>query len=169
MKLKLGLLAYIALCISCTLEQEKSGNHHSEKPDEGYISSDGDVDWSFVVNASFGHSANHDVELTPESVDAVFDSIGDGTPRAHRAAKMGWGINQTNSLGDSFLTSAVNKNNAQLVALLLKKGAGTGFRNKEGQTALDLANQLGLMHIAQLINLHSNQSSKVATNNHAIK
>ena len=113
--------------------------------------------------------ANHNVELTPESVDAVFDSIGDGTPRAHRAAKMGWGINQTNSLGDSFLTSAVNKNNAQLVALLLKKGAGTGFRNKEGQTALDLANQLGLMHIAQLINLHSNQSSKVATNNHAIK
>ena len=57
------------------MEQEKSGSHHSEKPDEGYISSDGDVHWSFVVNASFGHSANHNVELTPESVDAVFDSV----------------------------------------------------------------------------------------------
>jgi len=169
LKLKLGSLVLIALCISCTLEQEKSGSHHSEKPDEGYISSDEDVAWSFVVNASFGHSASHDVKLTPESVDAVFDSIGDGTPRAHSAAKMGLGINQTNSLGDSFLTSAVGKNNSQLVALLLKKGAGTGFRNKDGQTALDLANQLGLMHIAQLINIHTNQRSIMATNNHAIK
>jgi hypothetical protein len=53
--------------------------------------------------------------------------------------------------------------------LLLKKGAGTGFRNKDGQTALDLANQLGLMHIAQLINIHTNQHSIMATNNHAIK
>ena len=170
-KLKLGtlvLLVVISLCNSCT-QGQKSGSQHSENPnennsDKGYISSDEDVAWSFVVNASFGHSASHDIKLTQESVDAVFDSIGDGTPRAHSAAKMGLGINQTNSLGDSFLTSAVGKNNSQLVALLLKKGAGTGFRNKDGQTALDLANQLGLMHIAQLINIHTNQHSLMATN-----
>ncbi|MBC8244276.1 MAG: hypothetical protein H8E20_07765 [Verrucomicrobia bacterium] len=116
MKLKPGtlvLLVFISLCNSCT-QGQKSRSQHMENSGEDksgkeLIRTDEDVAWSFVLNPSIAYSASHDVKLTPESVDAVFDSIGDGTPRAHSAAKIGLGINQTNSLGDSFLTAAVAK------------------------------------------------------------
>jgi hypothetical protein len=177
LKLKPGtlvLLVVLSLCHSCT-QGQKSGGQQTEKPNENnsahdlFISTDEDVAWLLVVNASIGHSVSHDVKLTPESLDAVFDSIGDGTRRAHSACKMGLGINQTNASGDSFLMAAIGKKDAELVALLLKNGADTGFRNKNGQTALDLSNQLDLIHIVKLINAHSNRHGLTTTNNHSIR
>jgi len=155
---KLSLLFALVLCQSCRQRQtsvESQGsdeNFEVKEPALGYLSTDEDVAWQFVVEASFAYSATHKVELTQESLDATFDSIGDGTSRALSAAKMGLGIDQISSSGDSFLIAAIRAGDQELAALLLKKGANIDFRNKAGQTALDLAKQLGLTGIAQLLN-----------------
>ena len=150
--------------INSLLSQANASSHFDENYIEdivpAYLSTDEDVAWSFVVNASFGRSTSHDVKLTPESVDAVFDSIGDGTPRAHSAAKMGFGIDQISSSGDSFLVAAIKKNNFKLAALIVKKCTNINYRIKSGDTALDLANRKKQNEITELLRKHGAKTSE---------
>jgi len=144
--------------INSLLSQANGSSHcdgnYIEDIVPAYVSTEEDVVWQFVVEASYTYSNIIKIKLTQQSLDEIFDSIGDGTLRALVTAKMGLGIDQISSSGDSFLVAAIKKNNFKLAALIVKKCTNINYRIKSGDTALDLANRKKQNEITALLRKH---------------
>ena len=63
----------------------------------------------------------------------------------------GVAINTRDANGNTALTVAVRQRQAPIVRALLEMGADTRLTNREGLTALQLANQLGLADMVELL------------------
>ena len=77
-------------------------------------------------------------------------------------------MNETNQLGDSILTIAVIKEDEELVEELLKQNVNSSFRNKNGETSLDLAIQSGNFNIINLL-LGTGEGNIITDTNNLIK
>ena len=60
-------------------------------------------------------------------------------------------INHANEDGNTALIIAANKNNKEMVKLLLENGADPSIKNKYGKTALDIANEKGNQEIIKIL------------------
>ena len=155
---------YVLFFINSLLSQANASSHFDENYIEdivpAYLSTDEDIVWEFVVEASYSYSTIIKIKLSQQSLDEIFDSIGDGTLRALATAKMGFGIDQISSSGDSFLVAAIKKNNFKLAALIVKKCTNINYRIKSGDTALDLANRKKQNEITELLRKHGGKTGQ---------
>ena len=75
-----------------------------------------------------------------KTIELIFDNIGVKDKKApYIAVQTDLILNETNSLGESLLTTAIIKNDIDLIKLLIKKNVNLHYKNQNNETALDLA------------------------------
>ena len=90
----------------------------------------------FEANVSFYNKFS----LTEQTIELIFDSIGVKDKKApYIAVQTDLILNETNSLGESLLTTAIIKNDIDLIKLLIKKNVNLHYKNQNNKTSLDLA------------------------------
>ena len=103
-----------------------------------YISTDEDLSENIVFEANVSYF--NKFILTEQTIELIFKSIGlkdKKTP--YLAVQTDLILNETNSLGESLLTTAIIKNDIDLIKLLIKKNVNLQYKNQNNKTALDLA------------------------------
>ena len=106
--------------------------------DFNYISTDEDLSENIVFEANV--SFFNKFSLTEQTIELIFKNIGlkdKKTP--YLAVQTDLILNETNSLGESLLTTAIIKNDIDLIKLLIKKNVNLQYKNQNNKTALDLA------------------------------
>ena len=106
--------------------------------DFNYISTDEDLSENIVFEANV--SFFNKFSLTEQTIELIFKNIGlkdKKTP--YLAVQTDLILNETNSLGESLLTTAIIKNDIDLIKLLIKKNVNLHYKNQNNKTALDLA------------------------------
>ena len=106
--------------------------------DFNYISTDEDLSENIVFEANV--SFFNKFSLTEQTIELIFKNIGlkdKETP--YLAVQTDLILNETNSLGESLLTTAIIKNDIDLIKLLIKKNVNLQYKNQNNKTALDLA------------------------------
>ena len=106
--------------------------------DFNYISTDEDLSENIVFEANV--SFFNKFSLTEQTIELIFKNIGlkdKKTP--YLAVQTDLILNETNSLGESLLTTAIIKNDIALIKLLIKKNVNLQYKNQNNKTALDLA------------------------------
>ena len=123
----------------------------SKQENEDFISTDENLTEPLVFQAepSFQYTSP---KLSKKTIERIFKHIGRKDHKSPLVAvKSGLILNETNQLGDSILTIAVIKEDVELVEELLKHNVNSAFRNKNGETSLDLAIQSGNSNIINLL------------------
>ena len=103
-----------------------------------YISTDEDLSENIVFEANVSYF--NKFSLTKQTIELIFKNIGlkdKKTP--YLAVQTDLILNETNSLGESLLTTAIIKNDIDLIKLLIKKNVNLQYKNQNNKTALDLA------------------------------
>ena len=106
--------------------------------DFNYISTDEDLSENIVFEANVTYF--NKFSLTEQTIELIFKNIGlkdKKTP--YLAVQTDLILNETNSLGESLLTTAIIKNDIDLIKLLIKKNVNLQYKNQNNKTALDLA------------------------------
>jgi len=106
--------------------------------DFNYISTDEDLSENIVFEANVSYF--NKFSLTEQTIELIFKNIGlkdKKTP--YLAVQTDLILNETNSLGESLLTTAIIKNDIDLIKLLIKKNVNLQYKNQNNKTALDLA------------------------------
>lgn len=119
--------------------------------DFNYISTDEDLSENIVFEANV--SFFNKFSLTEQTIELIFKNIGlKDKKTAYLAVQTDLILNETNSLGESLLTTAIIKNDIDLIKLLIKKNVNLQYKNQNNKTALDLAiskqdtNIINLLH-----------------------
>ena len=106
--------------------------------DFNYISTDEDLSENIVFEANV--SFFNKFSLTEQTIELIFKDIGLIDNRIpYLAVQTDLILNETNSLGESLLTTAIIKNDIDLIKLLIKKSVNLQYKNQNNKTALDLA------------------------------
>ena len=106
--------------------------------DFNYISTDEDLSENIVFEANV--SFFNKFSLTEQTIELIFKNIGlKDKKTAYLAVQTDLILNETNSLGESLLTTAIIKNDIDLIKLLIKKSVNLQYKNQNNKTALDLA------------------------------
>ena len=126
--------------------------------DFNYISTDEDLSENIVFEANV--SFFNKFSLTEQTIELIFKNIGlKDKKTAYLAVQTDLILNETNSLGESLLTTAIIKNDIDLIKLLIKKNVNLQYKNQNNKTALDLAiskqdtNIINLLHQKEFKNL----------------
>ena len=124
---------------------------NSNTNDFNYISTDEDLSENIVFEANV--SFFNKFSLTEQTIELIFKNIGlKDKKTAYLAVQTDLILNETNSLGESLLTTAIIKNDIDLIKLLIKKNVNLQYKNQNNKTALDLAiskqdtNIINLLH-----------------------
>ena len=140
----------------------------SKQENEDFISTDENFTDALVFQAepSFKYTSP---KLSKKTIERIFKHIGKKDHKSPLVAvKSGLILNETNQLGDSILTIAVIKEDEELVEELLKHNVNSSFRNKNGETSLDLAIQSGNSNIINLL-LGTGEDNIITDTNNLIK
>ena len=106
--------------------------------DFNYISTDEDLSENIVFEANV--SFFNKFSLTEQTIELIFKNIGlKDIKTPYLAVQTDLILNETNSLGESLLTTAIIKNDIDLIKLLIKKNVNLQYKNQNNKTALDLA------------------------------
>tara|TARA_Y100000746_G_C15293089_1_gene362470 strand:+ start:255 stop:737 length:483 start_codon:yes stop_codon:yes gene_type:complete len=109
-----------------------------DKNEFNYIHTDENFSENIVFEANV--SFYNKFRLTTQSVELIFKNVGvKGKKAPFMAVQSDLILNETNSLGESLLTTAVRKNDIDLIKLLIKKNVNLNYKNQKNKTALDLA------------------------------
>ena len=123
----------------------------SKQENANYIITDENLTESLVFQAepSFQYTSP---KLSKKTIELIFKNIALKDNKSPLVAvKSGLILNETNQLGESILTIAVIKEDEELVEELLKHNVNSSFKNKNGETSLDLAIQSGNSNIINLL------------------
>ena len=118
--------------------------------DFNYISTDENLSEkiAFEANVSFFNKFS----LTEQTIELIFKNIGIKDKKTpYLAVQTDLILNETNSLGESLLTTAIIKNDIDLIKLLLKKNVNLHYKNQNNKTALDLAISIKDTNIINLL------------------
>ena len=140
----------------------------SKQENEDFISTDENFTKPLVFQAdpSFQYTST---KLSKKTIERIFKHIGKKDHKSPLVAvKSGLILNETNQLGDSILTIAVIKEDEELVEELLNHNVNSSFRNKNGETSLDLAIQSGNSNIINLL-LGTGEDNIITDTNNLIK
>jgi len=103
-----------------------------------YISTDEDLSENIVFEANV--SFFNKFSLSEQTIELIFKNIGlKDNKNPYLAVQTDLILNETNSLGESLLTTAIIKNDIDLIKLLIKKNVNLHYKNQNNKTALDLA------------------------------
>ena len=106
--------------------------------DFNYISTDEDLSENIVFEANV--SFFNTFSLTEQTIELIFKNIGlKDIKTPYLAVQTDLILNETNSLGESLLTTAIMRNDIDLIKLLIKKNVNLQYKNQKNKTALDLA------------------------------
>jgi hypothetical protein len=126
-----------------------------EAPSQGISESTARIAPATIVSAAAPQpgTAQRARQMQSATPSALFlDAARTGNTEAlQQLLAQGVAINTRDANGNTALTVAVRQRQAPIVRALLEMGADTRLTNREGLTALQLANQLGLADMVELL------------------